>query len=359
MPNWDVSLVEDMSGFDGGFQGFGFKDSFNADISNWDTSQVTDMSFMFQYASAFNQDIGRWNTVRVTNMAYMFSRCAFNQDIGSWDTARVTNMTHMFIRSAFNQDIGSWNTEKVTDMSFMFYHAAAFNQDISSWTGTAATTAQTSMFQDATAFQAKYTCSISGPASSCNTIKSTWIAPFPPPPLPPSPPPPPPSPPPSPPPARASFTSSIVLNGYTKKTFETTQKDQVKEALAVVLGISPDAIEILSVYDKFARKRALLAASDLVEVNFKVFSLDDSDAAALGTSLTQISTAVLAEKLQSSGLTEVTADGIVVPTTVVFYAPPPPSPPPPAAASASTTAYTTTFSFVYATFVLIVVFNFE
>jgi len=134
----------------------------------------------------------------------------------------------------------------------------------------------------------------------------------------------------------------------------------LKKALAVVLGISPDAIEILSVYNKFARKRrALLLASDLVEVNFKVFSLDDSDAAALGTSLTQISTAVLAEKLQSSGLTEVTADGIVVPTTVVFYAPPPPSPPPPAAASASTTAYTTTFSFVYATFVLIVVFNFE
>jgi hypothetical protein len=69
---------------------------------------------------------------------------------------------------------------------------------------------------------------------------------------------------------------------------------------------------------------------------------------------------VLAEELQSSGLTEVTTDGVVVPTIVVFYAPPPSSPPPPpAAASASAIASITTFTFVYVTFVLLVVFNFE
>ena len=51
----------------------------------------------------------------------------------------------------------------------MFYSASAFNQDISSWTGSAATTAQTDMFLDATAFQAKFTCTdaFHGPANSC------------------------------------------------------------------------------------------------------------------------------------------------------------------------------------------------
>ena len=172
MPNWDTSLVEDMSGYTGSvFQGFGDKSTFNGDISKWNTEKVTTMYDMFYQASAFNQDIGSWNTARVTNMQAMFVRAsAFNQDIGSWNTAQVTDMRDMFYyASAFNQDIGSWNTEQVTDMGYMFYFASAFNHDISSWTGTAATTAQTNMFSGASAFQAKFTCTdaVTGPANSC------------------------------------------------------------------------------------------------------------------------------------------------------------------------------------------------
>ena len=147
MPNWDTSLVEDMSGYDGSAsQGFGGKSTFNGDISKWDTGKVTNMNHMFYSASAFNQDIGSWNTEKVTTMNSMF-----------------------LYASAFNQDIGSWNTEQVTDMGNMFYSASAFNHDISSWTGSAATTAQTGMFTRATAFQAKFTCTdaVTGPANSC------------------------------------------------------------------------------------------------------------------------------------------------------------------------------------------------
>ena len=60
MPNWNTSLVEDMSGWTGSaFEGFGGKSTFNGDISKWDTGQVTNMYYMFYQASAFNQDIGR------------------------------------------------------------------------------------------------------------------------------------------------------------------------------------------------------------------------------------------------------------------------------------------------------------
>ena len=59
-------------------------------------------------------------------------------------------------------------------MECMFYYASAFNHDISSWTGSAATSAQTDMFLDATAFQAKFACTnaITGPASSCEVPSS-------------------------------------------------------------------------------------------------------------------------------------------------------------------------------------------
>jgi len=50
MPDWDVSLVTDMSGYvyqTGAHQGFGGKTTFNGDIGNWNTSQVTDMGYIF------------------------------------------------------------------------------------------------------------------------------------------------------------------------------------------------------------------------------------------------------------------------------------------------------------------------
>jgi surface protein len=43
-------------------------------------------------------------------MIYMFSNSQFNQDISQWNTSNVTNMSYMFSNSRFNQDISQWNT---------------------------------------------------------------------------------------------------------------------------------------------------------------------------------------------------------------------------------------------------------
>ena len=151
MPNWDTSLVEDMSGYDvvkSVFQGFSQKSTFNGDISRWNTEKVTTMYYMFHSASAFNQDIGDWNTEKVTTMSWMFrAASAFNEDIGSWNTAQVTDMRSMFnAASAFNQDIGSWNTEKVNSMQWMFKEASSFNHDIGSWNTEKVTDMQSYVF---------------------------------------------------------------------------------------------------------------------------------------------------------------------------------------------------------------------
>ena len=48
MPNWDTSLVTDMSGYDGtGIQGFHDKSTFDGDISKWNTEKVTTMEYIF------------------------------------------------------------------------------------------------------------------------------------------------------------------------------------------------------------------------------------------------------------------------------------------------------------------------
>ena len=55
-------------------------------ISKWKTSEVTDMSGLFQDASGFNEDITGWDVSGVTDMNNMFNGArVFNQDISGWD----------------------------------------------------------------------------------------------------------------------------------------------------------------------------------------------------------------------------------------------------------------------------------
>ena len=109
--------------------------SFNQDVSKWNVSNVTDMSFMFYCSSSFNQDVSKWDVSNVTDMSDMFyCSSSFNQDVSEWDVSNVTNMSYMFYySSSFNQDVSYWDVSKVTDMVHTFHEAVSFNQDVSMW----------------------------------------------------------------------------------------------------------------------------------------------------------------------------------------------------------------------------------
>ncbi len=55
------------------------------------------------------------NLGSVTNMSFIFGfASSFNGDIGGWDVSSVTNMTNMFVNaSTFNRDLSGWCVEQI------------------------------------------------------------------------------------------------------------------------------------------------------------------------------------------------------------------------------------------------------
>ena len=125
----DLTMVTDMSYM------FQYASSFNGDLSSWNVSQVTSMFGMFWNAASFNGDISTWNVSAVDNMGSMFNTAtAFNGDISAWNVSAVTYMDSMFYNAtAFNGDISVWNVSSVNDMNNMFYDARSFNQNLGAW----------------------------------------------------------------------------------------------------------------------------------------------------------------------------------------------------------------------------------
>jgi surface protein len=111
------------------------------------------MAFMFHLAENFNQPIGNWNVSNVTNMTNMFERAKrFNENIGNWNVSGVTNMHRMFIgfnnsteRMIFNQNLSLWVVNQVTDVQYMFANTEMNKFDSTNYSTLAARAATLNM----------------------------------------------------------------------------------------------------------------------------------------------------------------------------------------------------------------------
>ena len=94
------------------------------DLSNFDTSKVTDMSSMFSSSKATTLNVSNFDTSNVTDMRKMFyGSQAITLDVSNFDTSNVTNMSNMFNNSTKLKTIyvsDKFNTDAVTNSSSMF-----------------------------------------------------------------------------------------------------------------------------------------------------------------------------------------------------------------------------------------------
>ena len=95
-------------------------------FTRFDTSKVTDMSYMFydnSYAKTI--DLSSFDTSKVENMSHMFEGCTFTENINtsSFNTSSVKNMNNMFRGAQYitNLNLSNFDTSSVEDMSYMFH----------------------------------------------------------------------------------------------------------------------------------------------------------------------------------------------------------------------------------------------
>lgn len=125
--NWNTTGITDTT------EMFRDASSFNIDISGWDVSNVTIFEKFLQQATSFNQDLSGW-TPAATNMRQMFYLCSsFDADLDSWDMTNITDMRQMFSGTSFNNSLNSWSFPLALSLQGLFQNSD-MNSDISSWT---------------------------------------------------------------------------------------------------------------------------------------------------------------------------------------------------------------------------------
>ena len=169
------------------------------DLSSFDTSNVTDMSGMFyDYRYDDSLDLSGFDTSKVTDMSNMFAGCYSlkSLDLSSFDTSNVTNMSGMF--SMDNEfwpnfdselkelDLSSFDTSNVTDMSYMFYNCDNLTElDLSNF-NTSNVTDMSSMFNyctnltslDISGFDTGNAESMNKMFAYCNRLKALDLSSF-------------------------------------------------------------------------------------------------------------------------------------------------------------------------------------
>ena len=95
------------------------------DLSNFDTSKVTNMTSMFNNTTSLTSlNLSNFNTSNVTSMSDMFKDMhgLTTLDLSSFDTSKVTSMMWMFsgMSNLTTLNLSNFNTSQVTYMHYMF-----------------------------------------------------------------------------------------------------------------------------------------------------------------------------------------------------------------------------------------------
>ena len=109
------------------------------DLTDIDISELDDLSYIFyELYSMEVVDISGWDTSNVINMSYMFNRCTkLKKIVGieNLDVSKLKTTKIMFYgcKNLVELDLTNWNTISLENMSYMFCNCTKLDVDLSNW----------------------------------------------------------------------------------------------------------------------------------------------------------------------------------------------------------------------------------
>ena len=110
------------------------------DVSNFNTSNVKNMTYMFAYCYDLTSlDVSNFNTSNVISMSNMFYNCKSltTLDVSNFNTSKATNVNNMFYAcEKLTKIIGlnNWDISKITNMTSTFNGCKTLIElDVSNW----------------------------------------------------------------------------------------------------------------------------------------------------------------------------------------------------------------------------------
>ncbi|ATO45893.1 hypothetical protein C5L30_002393 [Companilactobacillus farciminis] len=133
--NFDTSSATDLSGM---FASSGIENFEELNIDEWDISSVTNLSNIFSISKVLNFDfLKNWNTSSVTNLSGAFQNTIAKDISGikDWDVSQVTKFQDTFQKNYFETlPIENWDVSSATNMSELFFYSYALKHlDLSKW----------------------------------------------------------------------------------------------------------------------------------------------------------------------------------------------------------------------------------
>ncbi|VTU69944.1 hypothetical protein [Lactobacillus sp. CBA3605] [Leuconostoc pseudomesenteroides] len=171
LSNWDVTKVRSFSGM------FGNTSALTTlDLTNWGVgrtaSDVSMYRMFFRTPELTNLTLTNFKTTNVTDMSAMFYRLSVysggvtSLDLSNWDVTKVTDFTSMFEEAHYLRtlDMSNWNTSNAT-VSNMFHYTTRL------WK---VTLGENMIFSGNPSFQAAPSIGTTIPGTSYKTTAKSW-----------------------------------------------------------------------------------------------------------------------------------------------------------------------------------------